>query len=651
MRDTTPRPFTGSLTQFSASSPKSSSRRLAEKKTTPTARLRHNDSQVHFAAIESSSPLAPYADGSQLLTERQRREATAIFPDIRSSPRSRSRTGDKRSPPKLVLSGSQHSHENLDADDSSPVLPSDDALMKDVLGSSPTPRSNRRVTLDLGSDFEPPSSPPTAPAVVAAVQQLAPPLIPSRIMQDQVKSTNPEENLPGAEPEIEEVRLPRKEPVLVQHLEEATVGKRLETVIYNTNPKLEGNTSNENNRVRSDILPFSEVDMSVDAPSEPVVETPATESGAKSSLVEAASFLSDPPVTSYAHEEPESLKIVQQVATPIASSNASTRDQGHAPPSPEAKISSIIDSFYDESTSFYSNEDNQIAAQLVNDLERASQQASPQKKEHSGANSQLRKRRKRKIESGSLRRNPKRAKAAQGIEVVVETRKPGDINDCVIVDNRRAVTSFSPLPQEIKQERSPSPSGDIAAVTKALKVKATPVRRTRSSTGGAPPTIENLVPPSRRRKVGAYQVKRESDGDSGDIVPPPIATLATLADEALPRALRKRSRQLKPQEAEFPQVAGSAGNSLDEEEHNPKRQARDTARHLKEQDAVMQQDDDPEAPHAATSSAQPLLASLRMWIADVQRAVLEPEEEREVVSLMFESIREVHEAGRRNTGV
>ncbi len=657
MRDTTPRPFTGSLTQFSASSPKSSSRRLAEKKTTPTARLRHNDSQVHFAAIESSSPLAPYADGSQLLTERQkevkerqRREATAIFPDIRSSPRSRSRTGDKRSPPKLVLSGSQRSHANLDADDSSPVLPSDDALMKDVLGSSPTPRSNRRVTLDLGSDFEPPSSPPAAPAVVAAVQQLAPPLIPSRIMQDQVKSTNPEENLPGAEPEIEEVRLPRKEPILVQHLEEATVGKRPETVVHNTNPKLEGNTSNENDRIRSDILPFSEVDMSVDAPSEPVVETPATESGAKSSLVEAASFLSDPPVTSYAHEEPDTLKIIQRVATPIASSNASTRAQGHAPPSPEAKISSIIDSFYDESTSFYSNEDNQIAAQLVNDLERASQQASPQKKEHSGANSQLRKRRKRKIESGSLRRNPKRVKAAQGIEVVVETRKPGDINECVIVDHRRAVTNFSPLPQEIKQERSPSPSGDIAAVTKALKLKATPVRRTRSSAGGAP-TIENLVPPSRRRKVGAYQVKRESDGDGGDIVPPPIATLATLADEALPRALRKRSRQLKPQEAEFPQVAGSAGNSLDEEEHNPKRQARDTARHLKEQDAVMQQDDDPEAPHAATSSAQPLLASLRMWIADVQRAVLEPEEEREVVSLMFESIQEVHEAGRRNTGV
>lgn len=740
MRDTTPRPLIGSLTRLSASSPKSSSRRSAEKKTTPTARLRHNDSQVQFAAVESSSPLAPYADDSQLLTERQkevkerqRREAAAIFPDIGSSPMSRSRTRDKRSPPKLVLSGSQRSHANLDADDSSPVLPSDDVLMKDVLGSSPTPRSNRRVTLDLGSDFEPPSSPPTAPAVVAAVEQLAPPLIPSRIMQDQLKSVNPEENNPGAEPENEDVRLPRGEPVSVQHFEEVTVGKQPETVIHNTNPKLEGKTSNEDDRIRSDTLPCSGTDMFVDAPSEPVGETPATESSAKSCLVEPASFSSNPPLTSYAHEEPGSFKTVQQVATPMASSDAPTKAQGHAPPSTEATISSIMDSFNDESTSFYSNDDEQIAAQLVNDLERASQQASPQKDQRSGASSQFRRGRKRKMESGSLRRNSKKAKAAQGIEVVVETRQPGDNNDCVIVDNRRAVSNLSPWSPEIKQERSQSPSEDIAAVTKAVNVKTTPVRRTRSSTGGAP-TTENLLPRSRRRKAGAHSVKTEDDGDAGDIVAPPLRKrrsarlsqasmdsarsqdissaenykdcaevsdhklsaehnssdgtsqgrsesprrsksqtnslnpehngnhhahehegapppVATLVNEALPRAFRQRPRPLKPQEAEFPQAAGSAGNSLDEGEHDPKRQARDTARHLKEPDAVMQQDEDPEAPHAARSSAQRLLASLRQWIGDIQRAVLEPEEEREVVSLMFESIHEVHEAGRRNTGV
>lgn len=718
------------------------------------ARLRHNDSQVHFAAIESSSPLAPDAVDSQLLTERQKevkerqeREAAAIFPDIRSSPRSGLRTGGKRSPPKLILSGSKRSHANLDVEDSSPVLPSDDALMKDVFGSSPTPRSNRRVTLDLGSDFEPPSSPPTAPSVVAALQLLGPRLTPSRITQDQVESTNPEENVPETEPEIEEVRLPREEPVLVPHFEEVAVSKRSEAVVDNTNPKLEDKPSNEDDHNHSNILPCSDADMFVDAPSEPAMETPAAESGVECSLVDAANLLLDPPVTSDAHAEPKSHRIVQQVATPIVSSEAPTRARGCAPSSQEVEISGIMDSFYDESTSFYSNEDDQIAAQLVNDLERASQQASPQKNKQTGTKSQLKKGRKRKSETGSFRNSSKRVKAARGIEVVIETRKPGDINDCVIVDSRRAMGSVSPSPQEIKQERSPSPSGDIGAVAKANEAKATPIRRTRSSTGGAP-TIENLLPPSRRRKGIAYKVEAETDGNAMDIVAPPSskrrsarlsqasvdsirsqdmssaedyknsaevsydrlspklnssdrnsqsqwepqsesmdqgqdgnqvdevlaasskqahghwnptrqgleADVSGVAEdgapppvannEALRRALRKRPRQTKTQEAEDPQGAGSAEGSLDEEEHNPKRQAMDTAR-PKEQDPLMQHDVNADAPHAATSFAPALLRSLRQWIGDVKRAVLEPEEEREIVSLMFESIQEVHEAGRR----
>ena len=55
-----------------------------------TPRLRHDDSQVHFAAIESS-PLAHAAE-SQVLTDRQRevrerqRETATLFPEIRSSP-------------------------------------------------------------------------------------------------------------------------------------------------------------------------------------------------------------------------------------------------------------------------------------------------------------------------------------------------------------------------------------------------------------------------------------------------------------------------------------------------------------------------------------------------------------------------------------
>ena len=66
-------------------------------KTTPKARARprHDDSQMHFAVIESSPPI-PEAVDSQLLTnhqkevrERQQFEAGVMFPDLRITPKIR----------------------------------------------------------------------------------------------------------------------------------------------------------------------------------------------------------------------------------------------------------------------------------------------------------------------------------------------------------------------------------------------------------------------------------------------------------------------------------------------------------------------------------------------------------------------------------
>ncbi len=748
--DTTPRPPTKSLLLSSANSRKTPSRRSAEKKTTPTARLRHNDSQVHFAAIPSSSPLAPNIDDSQLLTERQKEvkerqrcEAAAVFPDIRSSSRSRSRNGDRKSPPKLVLSVDHRSQANpYVGDDSSPMLPSDDALMKDVLGSSPTPRSNKRVTLDLGSDFEPPSSPPTAPSVVAADPQLDPSPTPAAIVQGQDQSTTPEEN---NLPDTKKVPLPHEEPVSFPYDEGLSTSEPFETAIGSPNPKPVAGTANASHHSHADVLPFSDVNMFVDTPSEPAVEILAA--GSRMERNE-PNFLSSLQGTAEVDAEPKPDRIVQQVATPLISSDTPTKAQEYKVSPQEYEISGVIDSFYDGSTSFYSNEDDQIAAQLVNDLERASQQGSPQKNEQTGATSQSKKRgRKRKIEYGSLRRNSKRVKSlpsAPGIEVIVETRKPGDMNDCVVVDSRRALDSASPLPQEVKREQSPSPSSDVRAVTKAHEAKVDPIRRTRSSMAGAP-FVENLLPRSRKRKATTDKVKAEGGADAEDVLASPnrrrrsaglsqasvdgpqvqgissaedyktgvfydrlttglhssdrnsnsqsgshgesmdqeqdanhfdafsqqdrersnrtpqgsgtacsgvadVETSPPLATEALSPALRTRPRQSRTREADSPRVAGSVESSLGEEGHNPKRQAMDTARDVQEQDLAMPQDVKPEAPHAARSSAPGLLGSLRQWIGDVKRAVLEPEEEREIVGLMFESIQEVHEAGRRNAG-
>lgn len=135
-----------------------------------TPRLRHDDSQVQFEAIESS-PMADRTVDSQLLTDKQKevkerqRADAAMFPDLRSSspsfgvPREKTpadlelpsyRSSSKRrskTPPAHVQ---RQSTPNL-------VLPSDD---DQFVASSPTPTRPTRIDVEMP---DPPSSPPQAP--------------------------------------------------------------------------------------------------------------------------------------------------------------------------------------------------------------------------------------------------------------------------------------------------------------------------------------------------------------------------------------------------------------------------------------------------------------------------------------------------------
>lgn len=134
-----------------------------------TPRLRHDDSQIQFAAIESS-PAAEAAD-SQLLTDRQREvrerqqlEASTMFPDLRSSPRRKV----KKSSSKLSLSSDlPHSTASEQKQQGTPSVNHATSTFDDFITSSPTPQresSEARHGVDLiASDSEAidlPSSPP-----------------------------------------------------------------------------------------------------------------------------------------------------------------------------------------------------------------------------------------------------------------------------------------------------------------------------------------------------------------------------------------------------------------------------------------------------------------------------------------------------------
>ncbi|KAI1077322.1 hypothetical protein F5B20DRAFT_552062 [Whalleya microplaca] len=139
--------------------PNPSRPRSARRSATP--KPRHDDSQIQFAAIESSSP-SNNAMESQLLTDRQKevrerqRENAALFPDIRSSTR------------KANFSAQSPILDARDSDIVQPALggraatPEHKRSFEDFVSSTPTPRRGQAPVMDDDHDMtdDIPSSPP-----------------------------------------------------------------------------------------------------------------------------------------------------------------------------------------------------------------------------------------------------------------------------------------------------------------------------------------------------------------------------------------------------------------------------------------------------------------------------------------------------------
>lgn len=133
--------------------------RIKSKARMPKPKLRHEDSQVQFAAIDSSPAPAEYE--SQLLTERQKetrerqRDTAALFPEIRSSPSTATR--------KARAGTSQHELPVESVVPARAFTPEHDATFEDYLTSTPTPRRGQPMMLpmqDQELSADPPSSPP-----------------------------------------------------------------------------------------------------------------------------------------------------------------------------------------------------------------------------------------------------------------------------------------------------------------------------------------------------------------------------------------------------------------------------------------------------------------------------------------------------------
>lgn len=454
-------------------------------KTTPKARLRHDDSQIQFAAIESS-PLASEVPDSQILTDRQREvrerqnlEAGIMFPDLRSTskPRVRERGGVS---PKLILKGTQASSIELDLDESCPVLPPVDDILDDVFSSSPTPRSSRRNSDQRSLSIGPPSS-PLGKAQVGAKPYDEPTLPYTRPGQCEVEIEGKKVNNDDFTSTI--YTRASSEPPNIPYISDKTFQLPLDKSRgQSIEPETRNTPANGLDQEMTDINPPSDFDVFVDAPSDPL---PTTESDVQGQRVELSTTSLQSKEISKTSDHPISHEIIQEPVTSYAPDNVLEGAKSNVNTSNEKEVSWITNSFEGSERSYFPSEDEQIAAQLVSDLERASSQAEAEMMGNASTITQPGKACKKRNISTERLGPIKKAKPLpkpQVFQVVIESRKPENADDdCIVVDgdNHSYLSG-----EELKEEHSPTPSRITRASTRKSNRSNYSTGRAKSSAPG-----------------------------------------------------------------------------------------------------------------------------------------------------------------------
>ncbi|KAL8695435.1 MAG: hypothetical protein Q9218_000013 [Villophora microphyllina] len=636
-----------------------------EPKVTPRGRLRHDNSQIQFAAIDSS-PLAPEPVESQHLTihqkevkERQEQDAAMMFPDIRSSPR---RSRSVECPPELILHRKQARGETLDADaDPSPTFPPGDTVMSDFLGSSPTPRSNLKASLERRATDGPASSPPASPSPIfhrsastSSPQNTESPKLPQTIFIKRTTDSEVTNAILAADPGNEK-----------------EVARDMHNVSAYGQPALDQTSdASVHGTTDAEIESLSDTDEYVDASQDPVAD------------IDTAQEKSNNWKTSALHEVNDGVNgVLQQPVTPQKISDGRT-ECAHEAHTGNDEISLVEDSFFQEAPST-PTEDEQAREQLLRDLEEASSQGDSQvaKRRPSISSPSEKISRKRKLQSSDDAKTCKKTKvapASQSFEVVVETRKPDERDkEVIVIDDR--VRSVSPA---IKREISPSPIRTIH--TPIMRTTGPNMshsrRRTRSMTRSSSshgPELEDTATSAPQHKMAANanhgdsdfqeehprkkqrtsgrdeRTEQQSTSVDGQVDMPAIVPSAEIEADTTDEMATITSSQLEcikdlilsngdPPVRDHVQSSAS-DNDNDTVPNTPHDGAPDpTPAATSNQSTQQQQTTPPRSP------GQRLLARFRGLLNDLKQATLWPQEEREIREVAFEAVREVHEAGYRN---
>lgn len=671
------------LSRAASSSPqqKSAVRRLPASKAAPKSKLRHEDSQVEFTAVESSSPVAME---SQLLTEHQREvksrqqfETAPLYPEFSSSPGPR-RRASKSGLPLLDFSSQQVV---MDTGYATPTLNDDHGPMDEFITSSPTPKAAEKVqqpaveNTDVDeSAFEAednniPSSPPemedeTVYDGTTELENLQ--TTEQQGMSDVRFDTVPEDFstiVPQEESRIDDSRvLP----------EEAITDEQAANVSTETHPSIRRLAQQLEGGVSSDVYTDARSELNREASAindgkdcvEAVEEMPEDQDAAQSNDSSPIPFTDS--LSEQIHQEPISSanplqsKVSEAVATP-------------------GDISRVMDSFVGTT----SDDDDAVSVQKET-------HTSPPPKPSTASSASKRKReepqetrtsaKRRKSGASPFRRIVTRTLSyLTGSQVAKEDDDDDDeeMQDCIVVESQKDQ-------EEDQEEESQSETAEQSPMPESAPASVAPSTTTRGR--GRPKKSTTPVVPSpasiirtRAAKRRASTLDAEENQESLVIdTPAPIKSRRTTrsqdakADQTVEHVMLSPTRRRRGRELEAVLVSpGPSGidatvldetvgheqedeTAADEQEDETKDdesddQADDAKDDNREADSQLRHEEEQAVSERPPDRGNWLIARLKSIMINCTEMVLTPQQERDLQDILYELGKCVYEAGRRSS--
>jgi len=562
-----------------------------------------------------------------------------MFPEIQSSPKSAPRRAEY-SLPKLVFKSDEVSAAKAaDDEQTTPVYPPD-ALMNVFLGSSPTPASNKKGISQAPFDDGPPSSPPMLPTYPKIGQETILPPVADSAAQSTVTDRKHEQN-ESCEMAIEDTS------DTTTHLTPSEKRSDAEQAPPSSNDGEQSSQLAVQADKQDDCI-MSDSDVFIDAPSDPT-------------------------------------KIILATEPDNASTSFNPLQSGNSPPQP--------------------SESDQVTAQLVGEMERASSQRSSKEDQATKpAQTDGKKRKRTSSDAVDVRKKARGTPASSDPQHVSESPKAREfVAECVLINVRNVRqgegNAVANLPQ-IKRERSQSPClienlplEEETLATKDQNGRRTGKSRTSQLSQEALPVVGS--PQQRKRKqrtdvddASMANATENSIRKSARLTKPstssprrPIPSPSDIA-VAEPRSVTKigrrrasmrwfwrseESRDDNGQSSANPNVPSANTDDADvatrhdqpersqqlagepEPAGQGPRDGNSGSSPTKQTNKVSQSEAIDTEPSAGSPSADGILQGFRKMLNNIKRVALGREEEREMIGILFESVKEVHEAGRRNT--